>query len=166
VLAHADALSGDPRGTHQEGTGWDVEELALRLEQEFEARRPGHAHGGVHAGSRGPQPNAEPAPRRRRIHLQGNNLREAFPDHHRTIEFTILEQDFVVTHWTASGTHAQMFLGIAPTENRISITGINIHRFQREKMVELWSEFDALALLSQLAVPLLLTPSVGSAQHS
>jgi steroid delta-isomerase-like uncharacterized protein len=55
-------------------------------------------------------------------------LRVAFPDLHQTIEEQIAEGDKVAYRWTARGTHQGEFMGIAPTGNRVEMTGISIAR--------------------------------------
>ena len=78
--------------------------------------------------------------------------RTAFPDTHLTVEDQIAEGDKVVTRWTGRGTHQGAFMGIPPTGKRVTVTGINIVRFENGKAVEGWSNFDALGMLQQLGV--------------
>lgn len=81
-------------------------------------------------------------------------FREAFPDFRCTIEDQIAEGDKVVTRWTMRGTHEGEFRGIAPTGNRLEITGIGIFRFSEGKVVESWDNFDQLGMMRQLgAIP-------------
>jgi steroid delta-isomerase-like uncharacterized protein len=81
-------------------------------------------------------------------------FRGAFPDFHSTIEDMIAEGDKVVTRWTMRGTHQGEFRGIAPTGNRITVTGIGIFRFSDGKVVESWDNFDQLGMMQQLgAIP-------------
>jgi steroid delta-isomerase-like uncharacterized protein len=79
----------------------------------------------------------------------------AFPDIQRTVEDQLTDDiNMVVTRWTATGTHQGQFMGIAPTGNRISMTGISIHRIFDGKIAEEWQEWDSLGLMQQLgAVP-------------
>ncbi len=79
-------------------------------------------------------------------------FRQAFPDFHSTIEDQIAEGDKVVTRWTMHGTHQGEFRGIAPTGNRITVTGIGIFRFSDGKVVESWDNFDQLGMMQQLGV--------------
>jgi len=80
-------------------------------------------------------------------------FRQAFPDFHSVIEDQVAEGDKVVTRWKASGTHQGEFRGIAPTGNRIEITGIGIFRFSEEgKVVESWDNMDQLGMMQQLGV--------------
>jgi steroid delta-isomerase-like uncharacterized protein len=80
-------------------------------------------------------------------------FRAAFPDFHSTIEDMVAEGDKVVTRWKATGTHQGEFRGIAPTGNRIEVTGIGIFRFSAEgKVVESWDNMDQLGMMQQLGV--------------
>jgi predicted ester cyclase len=60
----------------------------------------------------------------------------AFPDYHSTVEEQIAEGDKVVTRFISEGTHQGEFLGIAPTGNRVRVTGIDIDRLVEGKIVE------------------------------
>jgi steroid delta-isomerase-like uncharacterized protein len=80
--------------------------------------------------------------------------RQAFPDIHLTVEDQVAEADKVVTRWRAEMTHAGGRAGVAPTGNRIMITGITIDRFDRGKIVEAWRSMDVLAVMQGIgAVP-------------
>jgi len=79
-------------------------------------------------------------------------LRAAFPDLHYTVEEQITEGDKVVTRYTASGTHQSELMGIAPTGNRVEITGISITRIENGKIEEIWEKYDTLGMMQQLGV--------------
>lgn len=74
----------------------------------------------------------------------------SFPDYHDTIEDQIAEGDKVVTRFTSQGTHKGTFMGIAPTNKKVSWTGIGIDRIENGKIVETWVNWDLLGLLEQL----------------
>jgi predicted ester cyclase len=81
-------------------------------------------------------------------------FRNAVPDLTYTVEDQIAEGDKVVTRYTVSGTHQGEFFGVAPSGERITMTGIAIDRFEGGKMVEEWPEYDLLGVMRQLgAVP-------------
>src|SRR5215203_6718420 len=81
-------------------------------------------------------------------------FRNAVPDLTYTIEDQLAEGDRVVTRYTASGTHQGEFFGVAPTGERITMSGIMIDRFEGGKMVEEWPEYDLLGVMQKLgAVP-------------
>ena len=79
-------------------------------------------------------------------------LRVAFPDLHQTIEEQIAEGDKVAYRWTARGTHQGEFMGIAPTGNRVEMTGISIARLIDGKLEEIWENYDALGMMQQLSI--------------
>jgi steroid delta-isomerase-like uncharacterized protein len=77
----------------------------------------------------------------------------AFPDFRTVVEDQIAEGDKVVTRWSASGTHQGEFRGIAPTGNKIAVSGIGIFCFSDEgKVVESWDNLDELGMMQQLGV--------------
>jgi steroid delta-isomerase-like uncharacterized protein len=78
----------------------------------------------------------------------------AFPDLHFTFEDYIAEGDQVVVRWTTSGTQKGELMGIPPSGKQISVSGMEIYRFEGGKIVEHWLESDMLGLLQQLgAIP-------------
>ena len=80
--------------------------------------------------------------------------RQAFPDIQTTMEDQLAEGDKVVTRFTSRGTHQGDTEDFGPpTGNRIEVTGITIERFSEEgKIVEDWTNFDALGLMQQLGL--------------
>jgi predicted ester cyclase len=60
-----------------------------------------------------------------------------------------------VTRWTVRGTHqGEEFFGVSATGERIEMRGIQIDRFEGDRIVEERAEFDLLGALQQLgAVP-------------
>src|SRR5918912_1252784 len=81
-------------------------------------------------------------------------FREAFPDLENTIEDMIAEGDKVVMRFRGSGTdegETTEAFG-PPTGKRMEITGITIKRFAGGKIVEAWTNFDALGMMQQLGV--------------
>ena len=81
-------------------------------------------------------------------------IRSAIPDLRITLEDDIAEGDKVVSRWRAQGTHQGELMGIAPTGNQVTITGITIHRIEEGKIVEEWENWDALGLMQQIgAIP-------------
>ena len=77
-------------------------------------------------------------------------FRGAFPDLELEVHDIFGAGDKVVSRWTITGTHRGPFLGIAATNNRISIDGIAIDRFDEGVRVDGWAQFDKLGLLRQL----------------
>jgi steroid delta-isomerase-like uncharacterized protein len=77
-----------------------------------------------------------------------------FPDLRFAVEETICEEDKVVAPWTFTGTHKGEFLGIAPTNKKVSIAGITIHQVADGKILDSQAMWDAISLLHQLGVEL------------
>jgi steroid delta-isomerase-like uncharacterized protein len=79
---------------------------------------------------------------------------KGFPDLRLTVEETICEKDKVVASWTLTGTHKGEFLGIAPTNKKVSMMGITIHRIADGKILDSQAIWDAISLFQQLGVEL------------
>ncbi len=80
------------------------------------------------------------------------NLRNAFPDIHFKIIDQIAEDDKIVTHWTATGTHKGEFKGIPATGKTVIFTAMDIDKISDGKFVECWTNVDELGLMQQLGV--------------
>ena len=81
---------------------------------------------------------------------QISHLLEAFPDLGQTIVDTIADKDKVVACWTYSGTHKGNFMGVPPTNKRVSVEGITIHHVADGKIMDSYTSWDALGLMKQL----------------
>jgi steroid delta-isomerase-like uncharacterized protein len=77
-----------------------------------------------------------------------------FPDLRFTVEDTICEKDKIAAFWSFTGTHKGEFFGIAPTNKKVSITGITIHQIAGGKILDSYSIWDAISLFQQLGVEL------------
>ena len=69
-----------------------------------------------------------------RAHVLG--VRTTFPDLVLTVEQQIAEGDWVATRVTARGTHSGEWIGIAPTGERVEMTGVNLDRVVDGLIVE------------------------------
>jgi NTE family protein len=76
---------------------------------------------------------------------------DSFPDINQADDATIADGDLVVIRWSGTGTHTGPWLGLEPTGKTVNFTGINIYRFACGKIVESWSEINALDVLRQLS---------------
>jgi len=80
-------------------------------------------------------------------------LLKGFPDWHETIEDIIAEGDKVWVRYTATGTHAGEFRGLAPTGRKFAETGVLIWRIVEGKIAKKESAvYDELDFLKQLGV--------------
>jgi predicted ester cyclase len=57
-----------------------------------------------------------------------------------------------VARWTACGRHKGDLMGIAPTGKQMTVTGINVYRLARGKLVERWGTWDQFGMMQQLGV--------------
>jgi signal transduction histidine kinase len=64
-----------------------------------------------------------------------------------TIAAQVAEGDLVVSRFTGTSVHRGKFLGVAPTGQETSYSGITIHRIADGKIVEEWSESDNLEVV-------------------
>jgi steroid delta-isomerase-like uncharacterized protein len=76
----------------------------------------------------------------------------AFPDLHFTIDDMVAEGDKVAVRFTGTGTNKGAFMGIPPTNKKITVWEIEIDRFAGGKFVEGWSRYDTLGLMQQLGL--------------
>ena len=81
------------------------------------------------------------------------DFRQAFPDLQTTIEDMVAEGDKVVIRFSARGTHQGETEDLGPpTGNSFEVTGVTIKRFSDGKIVEDWTNFDALGMMQQLGL--------------
>jgi len=71
--------------------------------------------------------------------------RDAFPDLEVTVEDQLAEEDKVVTRWTARGTHSGEFLGLAPTRQEMTVSGIEFDRVAGGRIDEAWVGYHPFA---------------------
>jgi steroid delta-isomerase-like uncharacterized protein len=78
--------------------------------------------------------------------------RTAFPDCNLKIDDMFSADDRVVVRFQYSGTHKAALEGLAPTGRHASGAGIDVHRVENGRIVETYSQWDALGLMQQLGV--------------
>jgi steroid delta-isomerase-like uncharacterized protein len=81
-----------------------------------------------------------------------SELYDAFPDLHFTVDDIVVEGNEAVVRYTATGTHKGTFMGIPPTNKKVTVWEISIDRFVGGKIVESWARTDTLGLMQQLGV--------------
>jgi predicted ester cyclase len=69
-----------------------------------------------------------------------------------TIDDMTADGDRVVLRWTARGTNTGEMMGMPATGKPATVTGIVINRLAAGKIVEGWTNFDALGMMQQLGV--------------
>jgi steroid delta-isomerase-like uncharacterized protein len=78
--------------------------------------------------------------------------RKAFPDCRLDIDDLFSTGDKVVVRFRYNGTHQNTLEGIPPTGRHVTGPGISIYRFQGDRIVEDFTNWDALGLMQQLGV--------------
>jgi predicted ester cyclase len=66
--------------------------------------------------------------------------RSAFPDLHFEIEDAFASGDKVAVRWRSEGTFENELMGLEPTHQKGTITGIGIDRIEDGKVVESWNQ--------------------------
>ena len=69
-----------------------------------------------------------------REHILG--VRQVYPDIKLTIENQISEGEWVATIYSVTGTFKNEWLGIPPTGEKITYTGVNVDRLKDGKIIE------------------------------
>lgn len=77
-------------------------------------------------------------------------FRSTFPDLKVTIDEIVNDKNKVAWKWTAHGTHQGEIFGIAPTNRRVSFSGIIIDKIIDGKIVQRQGIWNRLALKEQL----------------
>ena len=71
-----------------------------------------------------------------------------------TVDDMVAEGNKVVTRWTMTAIHSGNFMGVPPTDQRITMQGMVIDRFVGGKVVEGWDSFDMYGVMKQMgAIP-------------
>lgn len=98
--------------------------------------------------------NASPEPVRGREGYRENiqMVRTAFPDLDVTTEHIVFQGDLAFNHYTITGTHDGPFMGIEPTGNDITVTGMSLGRFEDGRVVEGWTNADVFGMMQQLGL--------------
>ena len=75
---------------------------------------------------------------------------EAFPDYELNIDHLITKGDRVMVRYTISGTHKGKFMGMSPTNERMTITGIDVFRLDNGRVIEYWDAAHQMSALPNL----------------
>jgi predicted ester cyclase len=81
-----------------------------------------------------------------------NEMFDAFPDLHFTINDMIAEGNKVVTRFTWTGTDKGEYRGATPTNRKVMTWAILIRRVVGGKFVESWERLDTLSWMQQLGL--------------
>lgn len=89
-----------------------------------------------------------PAAYRRQV----ERFMKGLPDLKVTVDDTVSEKDKLVVAWTVTGTHQGEFLGVPPTNKKVSFSGITINQIADGKIIESTVIWDGLGLLEQFGI--------------
>jgi predicted ester cyclase len=78
--------------------------------------------------------------------LRAAELRAAFSQLQPTLEELLVEGDRVAWRWSVSGTHVADFAGIAATQRRVTLRGVNFQRLEHGRVAEHWTLVDLQSL--------------------
>jgi steroid delta-isomerase-like uncharacterized protein len=81
-----------------------------------------------------------------------NDSRTAFPDLDTEILETVEQGDMVAIRWHSQGTHTGSFMGVPPTQRRVSVTGASFCRFADDLLAEEWVVWDPRELLAAMKI--------------
>jgi predicted ester cyclase len=66
------------------------------------------------------------------------SIQKAFPDFEINIDSLVVIRDRVMVRYNIQGTHKGNFMGLEPTYQRMTISGIDIFRLDNGRIVEHW----------------------------
>jgi predicted ester cyclase len=78
-----------------------------------------------------------------------STVRDALANYTLTLNNIAAEGDRVLVQYTISGIHQADFMGIPPTHERTTITGIDVFRLDNGKVVEHWDSAHQIASMTQ-----------------
>lgn len=81
-----------------------------------------------------------------------DEMYNASPDSHFTIDDMVAEGDKVAVRFTFTGTHTGEAGGIPPTNKKLVFWAINIYKIIDGKVVEGWERADTLGIMQQMGV--------------
>jgi len=74
----------------------------------------------------------------------------AFPERRFIHERLVVDGNKVADSWTMIAFHKGTFFGVRPTGKLVTLTGADLYRFDRGKIVEVWHEQDVFGVMMEL----------------
>ena len=68
------------------------------------------------------------------------------------VEQVVPADEYVVVRWRQTGTHVGRMGTVEPTNEEVTVTGIEIDRFEEGKLAETWQEVGMVPMLTRLGV--------------
>jgi steroid delta-isomerase-like uncharacterized protein len=83
---------------------------------------------------------------------QVTDLRTAQPDLHLDVHDVLIDGDMSATRWTSGGTAQGEFRGLPPTGKSYVMTGMDMAKWENDRIVEQWTNYDLLGALQQAGI--------------
>ena len=83
---------------------------------------------------------------------QARQLRAATPDLHVDVHDVLADGDMTAARWTMGGTSRGEFRGLPATGKTYVMTGMTTDKWEGERIVEEWTNYDLLGALQQLGI--------------
>jgi len=83
---------------------------------------------------------------------KARELRQAIPDLHLDVHDVLADGDLTATRWTMGGTSHGEFRGLPATGATYVMTGMTIDKWDGDRVVEEWTNYDMLGGLQQLGI--------------
>ena len=83
---------------------------------------------------------------------QIQQLRAAQPDLHMDVHDILVDGDLTAARWTVGGTARNEFRGLPPTGKTYVMTGMTCDKWDGDRIVEEWVNYDMLGALQQLGL--------------
>jgi steroid delta-isomerase-like uncharacterized protein len=77
-------------------------------------------------------------------------FKAVFPDLAEELHDIVGSGDTVATRWVVTGSQQLEFMGLPGTGQAIRVEGMNFYRLKDGRVTDLWTQFDALALMQQV----------------
>jgi steroid delta-isomerase-like uncharacterized protein len=78
------------------------------------------------------------------------SFKAMFPDLIEELQDLVASGDTVATRWVVTGSLQQDFMGITATGQPIRVEGMNFYRLRNGRVTDVWTQFDAVAMMQQL----------------
>lgn len=86
------------------------------------------------------------------IKSQSSELRAANPDLHLDVHEVLVDGDLTAARWTMGGTSHGSFRGLPATGKSWVMSGMMIDKWEDERIVEEWVNYDTLGTLQQVGI--------------
>jgi predicted ester cyclase len=80
------------------------------------------------------------------------NFLAAFPDAKFSIEHLMVEGNRIAVRYKIAGTHTGNGFGWTPSNRKIRLTAMAIAVWKGDRMIEVWNNFDHLAMMRQIGM--------------